>query len=317
MRAVFLDAATFGEGFSFKVLEEMAIQWTLYPITQTEEVVDRIRDATIVVTNKVVLTREMLEKSKTKLISVTATGFNIIDTQAARDLGITVCNVRGYSTRSVVEHIFALMLALSRNLFQYVEDTKGGKWQESPIFTLLQHPISELSGKTLGIIGYGSQGKEVEKLGKAFGMKVLIAKHTAPNKVVEGGIPFHEVLKASDFLIIAVPLTSSTRNMIAIRELTMMKKTAFLINTARGGIVNEIDLASCLKKKIIAGAGMDVLTEEPPKKDHPLVQKDVPNLILTPHIAWASQSARELCLKITRENIEAFLAGRPQNVVSN
>lgn len=313
MKAAFLDTDTFGKGFSLSSLAELPLEWTFYPMTKTEEVRDRIRDAEIVVTNKVVLGRKELEGTKVKLIAVTATGFNIIDIHAAKELGIVVCNVPAYSTRSVVQHIFTLMLALSSNLIAYAEDTKAGKWQKSQLFTFLEYPIQELAGKNLGLIGYGAQGKEVERLGKSFHMNIHIARHTDSTKVIQDAIHLHEVLEQADYLVISVPLTPKTKDMIRAKELSLMKPTAFLINTARGGIVNEVDLAEALKGGRLAGAGIDVLSEEPPKPNHPLLQKDVPGLILTPHIAWATTEARTRCLEITKANISAFIAGVIQN----
>lgn len=316
MRAVMLDADTFGESHSFSLLSELPMEWVFYPTTTREEVVDRIRDADVIVTNKVAIGAAEIKKTKAKLIAVTATGYNVIDAEAAKAKGISVCNVPAYSTDSVVQHIFTLILALSCNLLSYVDDIRGGKWQRSKIFTMLEHPIHALKGKTLGIIGYGAQGKEVERIAKAFHMKVLIAKHTASSKHIAEAVHLHEMLGHVDVLVICLPLTPKTKNLITYLELELMKPSAILINTARGAIVNEQDLALALKNKTIAGAGIDVLSEEPPKPSHPLLQKDVPNLILTPHIAWASSEARTRCLEITKSNIEAFLKGKPQNIVN-
>lgn len=318
-KAVFLDIDTFGKDVSLNPLKDLPLEWTFYPLTTAAaETLNRISDAEIVVSNKVLLTRNILEKSKNlKIICIAATGYNNVDLQAAEELKIPVCNIPAYSTPAVVQHTITLMLALSQNLISYAEATKSGRWQKHPMFCILDYPILELQGKKLGIIGYGILGKEVSRIAKAFGMEILIAGHTSSSKTIEGSKPLEKILKEADFITLHVPLTEKTKDLISKKELDLMKPTAFLINTARGGIVNEKDLADALKNKKIAGAGVDVLSKEPPEEKNPLLQKNVPNLILTPHIAWASVEARKRSLDILIKNIKAFLEGKSQNIVSS
>jgi glycerate dehydrogenase len=304
MKAVFLDTATLGGDVSFDVLKQLPVQWTFFRSTLPHETLERIQDADIVVSNKVVLTGELLRSSHLKLIAVAATGYNNVDVTAAKQLKIPVCNIPGYSTQSVVQLVFTYMLALASSLIPYVEDVRNGKWQRSTQFCFLDYPMVELAGKTLGIVGYGTIGKQVATLGAAFGMNILIAGHP---------LPLEQLLCEVDFLTLHVPLTPKTQHLICRKELELMKPTAFLINTARGGIVHEQDLAECLKEKRIAGAALDVLTEEPPTGGNPLL--GVPNLLLTPHIAWASSESRCRLLSLLKDNIQAFLEGSPQNLI--
>ncbi len=207
------------------------------------------------------------------------------------------------------------MLTLASNLIPYVEDVRSGKWQRHSQFCFIDYPIVELAGKNLGIIGYGTLGKQVAAIATAFGMKILIAGHDSSKKPQAGTLPLNQVLKEADFLTLHLPLTPQTENLIARKELELMKPTAFLINTARGGIVNEKDLAECLKEKRIAGAALDVLTKEPPTDGNPLLDPIIPGLLLSPHIGWASFEARSRLLAILRDNIQAFLQGTPKNLV--
>lgn len=307
MKAVFLDTDSLGRDFSLKSLEKLPVEWVFHRNAS------EIHDAEIVVTNKKVLSREVLARApKLKLICVTATGYNNIDVQAAKELHITVCNSPAYSTSSVAQMTLCLMLALMTRFVDYAKAAKE-RWYKSDQFCILDYPIFELKGKKLGIVGYGAIGQEVARLARAFGMEVLIAEH----KKVTGTVPFTEVLRQADLLTIHTPLTEKTRNLISAKELELMKPSAFLINVSRGGVVNEIDLAGALRGEKIAGAASDVLSVEPPSKDHPLLQPDVPNLILTPHIAWASLEARERLIEILKNNILAFLKGHPVNLVGS
>lgn len=316
MKGVFLDSATLGDGISFEPLQSLSIQWTFYKETRPEETLERIKDAHIVITNKVVLTREILQNSpQLKLICVAATGYNNIDMSTAKELNIAVCNVPGYSTPSVAQLVMTFILSFAFNLFPYVEDVKAGKWQSQSQFCLLTYPIVELQEKKLGIVGYGALGKQVATLAQCFGMKILIASHANPAKVQAGTLPLKQVIAESDFLTLHVPLTPQTENLITRREIEQMNPSSFLINTARGGIVNEKDLAECLKEKRIAGAGVDVLTREPPKGDNPLLDSSIPNLLLTPHIGWASYESRMRLVEALKENISAFLQSTPKNLL--
>lgn len=317
MKAVFLDTDTIGQAISLEPLKKLPLKWTFYPSTSPKEINSHIQDATIAVTNKVAFTKETLEKAHSlKLIAVAATGYNIIDIDAARKKGITVCNVPAYSTPIVIQHTWAFLLALFSSLYPYVKATEEGRWQKSPQFCFLDYPIFEIQGKVLGIVGYGHIGKAVAKIATAFGMQVVIAQHSDPAKTIPGALPLKDVLQKSDAITFHTPLNAATKNLITTKELDLMKPSAFLVNVARGGVVNEADLADALKQGKIAGAALDVLSTEPPPKDHPLLQPDVPNLILTPHIAWASVEARGRLLSGIVENISSFLHGNPKNMVS-
>lgn len=322
MKAVFLDDATLGDDVSLMLeesfhLQAEILQWTFYKETKASETLGRLKDADIVVTNKVVLTEEILKQcSQLKLICVAATGYNNIDISAAVALHMTVCNVPGYSTDSVAQLVMTFILSFSFNLVAYSNDVKEGKWQKQAQFCLLSHSIHELKGKKLGIIGYGNLGKQVAVLAENFGMKILIASHSDPRKKQSWTLPLEQVIEESDFITLHVPLNAQTENLITRTRIERMKPTSFLINTARGGIVNEKDLAECLKEKRIAGAAVDVLTKEPPTSDNPLLDLSIPNLLLTPHIGWASYESRMRLVEALKENIQAFLQGYPKNVVT-
>lgn len=312
MRAVFLDASTYGEDFDLSSLKSLPIQWTFYPTTTPDELKARIQQAEIIVTNKVKLNKETIAESKAKLICVTATGFDNIDIEEASKKGVVVSNIPSYSTPSVVQLTLTFILMLSESLLEYIEHVRRGEWAKSPIFTILDYPFFELQGKKLGIIGYGNIGREVARLAKGFGMEILIAQGSKENP---DAVPLEEVLKESDFITLHIPLTDKTRDLIGEKELKMMKASSYLINVSRGGIVNEEALKDALKSKSIAGAAFDVLTKEPPEKDHPLLDPEIPNLILTPHIAWGSLESRMRSLEILEKNIQSFINGNPQNVI--
>lgn len=316
MKAVFLDTDTLGPGISFEPLQELDLDWTFYPETEKVQTLSRVQEASVIATNKVRITREVMAAcSDLKLVCIAATGYNNIDLAAAKELGIQACNIPGYSTPSVVQLTLALMLALATNLVAYSETTKAGKWQKSSQFCILDEPIIELAEKKLGIIGYGALGKQVAHVAAALGMHILIAEHTDPSKHIPGALPLNTVLREADVVTIHTPLTPKTHNLIGFEQLQLMKPTAFLINTARGGIVNERDLADCLKQGIIAGAGVDVLTVEPPHADNPLLQKDVPHLLLTPHVGWGSLEARTRLVELVKDNIHSFFSHTPKNLL--
>lgn len=292
-------------------------EWQEYGVTNSEQIVERLRSATIAITNKVPLREDTLEQvPELKFIAVAATGVDIIDLGYCRRRGIPVSNVRNYAPHSVPEHVFALVLALRRNLFSYREEIERGAWQRANTFCLLDYPIRELFDSTLGIIGHGAMGREVEKLAHGFGMRVLIAEHKGAHIVRPGRTSFAETLRTSDILTLHCPLTAETRHLIGALELGKMLPHALLINTARGELVDEAALAESLRSGLIAGAGVDVLSQEPPTRGNPLLDLHLPNFILTPHIAWASAEAMQTLADQLIANIESFIAGHPQNLVT-
>lgn len=316
MFGVLLDRAAIDtDDIEFSELESVFSKWCAYDYTSEEEVQDRIAKAVIVITSKVILDKPVL-RSATRLqfICIAATGTNNIDLHAAKELGIPVSNVPGYATPAVTQHVFALILALTTRLMDYHEAVRQGRWQRSPLFCLMDYPIRELKGKTLGIIGYGELGRGVASIAEAFGMKILIAQR--PGGAAEAGrVPLDTLLPQVDVLSLHCPLTPATQGLIGARELGLMKRDAVLINTARGGIVDEQVLADVLRARDLGGAGVDVLTEEPPVSGSPLLATDIPNLIVTPHSAWASRETRQRVVHEVATNIHAFLDGQPRNLV--
>lgn len=311
MKAVFLDYESLDKhDLDFNQLKANVDDLVLYPFTQPEQVLERVKNAQIIITNKVVIDANILQQCpELKLILISATGTNNVDLIQAKNQGIVVCNCQGYGTSAVAQHTLSLMLALATSLLQYDRAVKQGKWNKSPIFCLLDFPIVELSGKTLGILGYGELGKAVAKLAEAFGMHVLIG--ALPGRERKQRIALNQLLPQVDFLSLHCPLTEQTRDLIGANEFSKMKKTAFLVNCARGGIVNEQALADALRHGKIAGAATDVLTIEPPKNGNILFADDIPNLIITPHSAWGSMDARQRIVDQVVENIQAFQSGQP------
>jgi glycerate dehydrogenase len=288
-----------------------------YPRTADDQVVERLRPATIAIINKVQLSEKTLAQlPRLQLVAVSATGYNVIDIDACRGRGIDVVNIRNYAIHTVPEHVFALVLALRRNLLAYRQEIEQGAWQKSEQFCLFTHRIRELHGSTMGIIGEGAIGQGTAALARGFGMNVLFAYHSSSKKKDIVLTPFDQVLAESDILSLHCPLTPGTRNMIGIDELRKMKRGALLINTARGGLVDEAALVQALDEGLIAGAGFDVLTTEPPVAGNPLLDLHRPNFILTPHVAWASDEAMQVLADQLIDNIEAWVAGRPQNLVT-
>jgi len=284
-----------------------------YQSTWTQdEIVERLKDADIAIINKVPMRAETLKLlPKLKLIAVAATGTDIIDKAYCKANGITIVNIRNYAFNTVPEHVLALIFTLRRNLFAYTKDVQDGVWNKSSQFCFLTHPIRDVAGSTLGIVGYGALGKSIGKRAEALGMKVL------PYDIFPqpGLVDLDTILTQSDIITLHVPLTPETKNMIGAKELKKMKPSAILINTARGGLVDEAALAEALTTGSIAGAGFDVLTKEPPKEGNILLDATIPNLIVTPHVAWASKEAMQILADQLIDNIEAFVAGKPQNVV--
>ena len=284
-----------------------------YDVTAPDRIVERLRAATICITNKVPLRAETLAQlPNLKLIAVAATGTDIVDKVAAAAQGVTVVNIRNYALNTVPEHVIALIFALRRNLLAYVRDVQAGVWHQARQFCFLTHPIDDVAGSTLGIVGYGAIGKAIAKRAEALGMRVL-ASDIFPQA---GLVDFDTILREADVITLHVPLTAETRSMIGATELRKMKKDAILINTARGGLVDESALAAALRSGEISGAGFDVLTEEPPRDGNVLLDPSIPNLIVTPHIAWASRGAMQVLADQLIDNIDAFVTAVPQNVVT-
>lgn len=283
-----------------------------YQVTAPHEIVERLQGASIAIINKVPLQAETLSKlPDLKLIAVAATGTDVVDKAYCKAHGITVSNIRNYAFNTVPEHVFALAFALRRNLMAYRDDVRAGRWHECDQFCFFDHPIRDMQGSTLGIVGYGAIGKSLARIAEAFGLKVL-AYDVFPQP---GLVDLYTLLRESDIISLHVPLTPESKNMIGARELRMMKRDAILINTGRGGLVDEQALAEALKGGIIGGAGFDVLTTEPPKQGNVLLDLRLPNLIVTPHVAWASREAMQILADQLIDNIEAFVAGNPRNVV--
>ena len=296
-----------------------AHDWVEYPSTQPEQAIERLQGCTIAIINKVPLPAAAVDAlSDLKMVAVAATGTNIVDLEACRRRGIVVSNIRGYAEHTVPEHVFALLLALSRNLIAWRESLLAGRWQKSDQFCLFDHPISDLHGATLGVIGSGSLGSGVIRLAEAFGMRVLRAEHQGQSTVRPGYTAFDEVLREADAITLHCPLNEQTQGLIGEAELRAMKSSALLINTARGGLVDEQALIRALKEGWIAGAGFDVISAEPPPADHPMITPELlalPNFLLTPHVAWASRPAMQRLADQLITNIEAFVAGSPRNRV--
>ena len=286
-------------------------------MTNVSELVERLRDATIAITNKVPLRADTLQRlPKLRMIAVAATGYDVIDIDFCKANHIAVANIRNYAVHTVPEHTFALITALRRNLLAYRQDVERGRWQQVEQFCFFDHPIRDLYGATIGIVGEGVLGQGTASIARGFGMKVLFADHAPPKAAEVVFTPFDQVLAQSDVISLHLPLTADTRNMIGIEQFRRMRRTAILINTARGGLVDEQALVQALKEGLIAGAGFDVLTREPPREGNPLLDLHRPNFILTPHVAWASDGAMQFLADQLIDNIEAFVRGSPQNLVA-
>lgn len=316
IQAVFLDLATVSrDDIDLSPLETNQSNWTYWPTTRPEETAARTKGARILVSNKVVLDRTLLQSCRNlELICIAATGTNNIDLDAARELGVRVCNVAGYSTPSVVQHVFAMILNLTTRQPEYAQAVASGRWQQSDQFCLLDYPFRELSGRRIGIVGYGELGQAVARVANAFDMEVILANRPGSSPT-PGRISLHDLLPQVDILSLHCPLTAQTRGLIGAREFELMRPEALLINCARGGIVDEYALALALQSGMIGGAGIDVLGQEPPTNDNPLLAPGIPNLILTPHVAWASRESRQRLINEVAANIEAYLTGIDRNVV--
>ncbi|WP_102523075.1 D-2-hydroxyacid dehydrogenase [Vibrio tapetis] len=316
MNIVLLDRETIPTHIHFPELS-FDHQWFEHAFTPAEEVAQRIEHAVVVISNKVRLDESNLANAKQlKLIVVAATGVNNVDLDYCHKQGIAVCNVQGYATRSVPEHVIAMLFTLRRNLLAYHQDVQAGKWGVSRQFCFLAHPINDVAGSTMGIIGSGALGQSVAKLAQAIGMNVLFAERKGQTHCREAYLPFEEVLRQADVVSLHCPLNNETQNLIGESELALMKANATLINTGRGGLVDERALIRALKVGEIGAAGFDVATQEPAPDSNPLVENsNLPNLLITPHVAWGSDSAITRLCEIVIENIEAFVAGEELNRV--
>lgn len=319
MKAVILDYETLSpEDLNLSPLWDLPFSWFRFDTTSAEQTADRISDAEVILTNKVVLDRQLLsENPQIKYIVILATGTNNVDLEAASELGIPVSNIVGYSTDSVAQHTFASLLSLKRKLTEYRSSVDSGEWSSSPFFCLPVHSIQDLHEQTLGIIGYGAIGKRVHELAEAFGMNVLISESLVPGSSnSENRTDLEALYKESDVISLHCPLSEYSKNLIGKKELSMMKPGAILLNMARGGIVNEDDLFNALKNGEVAGSATDVMTEEPPSEDHILLKEQLPNLLITPHVAWASCQARQNLVNQLWELLKGFLDGEIRNRVT-
>ena len=322
-QALFLDKASlYPDDLDFASLESIA-QWKWFDnaIVSATETQACLQQAEILVSNKVMIDRAVIESCENlKFICVAATGVNNVDLIAAKERGIKVCNARAYATASVTQHVFSLILSLNRKLSSYKQSVINGRWSQSEFFCYFGDSISDLENKVLGIIGYGELGKAVEKVALSFGMEVLVAEsHDAKSSANKANkrVDIKTLLTRADVVSLHCPLTQNNQHMIAANEFSIMKKSAVIINTARGGLIDESALLSALENNEIAGAGLDVLEQEPPAKDNALINyaQHVENLIITPHIAWASQQARQNLVDQVAENIRAYQIGKARNLI--
>jgi len=327
MNTAFLDYKTVDPGdLDLSPLRNIAPNLILYDKTAADKVNERIQDADIIIINKIKLDAAALHQAKkVKLICLVATGTDNVDLVGAKEQGITVCNIKNYCTDSVAQHVVLSILALSHHFDEYQVSLKQGLWQKSGQFCLLEYPIIELSSKTLGIVGLGVLGTAVAKLAVSFGMRILVAESFRPENSSKNDeqqkqefkrVPFQDLVAQSDVISLHCPLTKETKGLFDLKTFKSMKKNALLINTARGGLINDEALLHALENGSIAGAALDVLDREPPAADHPLLTSGLPNLIVTPHIAWAAKEARQRSLDEIAKNIACYLEGAPRNVVT-
>lgn len=316
MKIVVLDGYGVNPGdLSWEKLEELG-ELTVYERTAPEEVLTRTEEAEIVLTNKVVLSAEILCKlPKLKYIGVLATGYNVVDTEAARAQGVAVTNIPAYSTDSVVQMTFAHILNITNRVAHYARENREGKWARSKDFCYWDTPLLELSGLTLGVVGLGNIGMKVARVARTLGMEVYAATSKSSSSLPEGiqKTTFKGLLGVCDILTLHCPLTPDTRELVNAKTLGMMKRGAVVINTGRGPLVNENDVAEALRSGQLAAYGADVMCQEPPREDNPLFAE--PNAFITPHVAWATIDARRRLMKIAADNIKAFVEGKPVNVV--
>lgn len=316
MRGVFLDLGTVSNGdLDTGSLSAALPGLVLHERTPQEEVAGRIAGCEVVLLNKSRITREMMVANpQLRLVALTATGVDNVDVAAAREFGVAVANLRDYCTPSVVQHVFAVLLSLTHRLPEYDRFAKSGEWGRAGQFSVFPFTIRELRGRTLAIVGYGALGRGVARAAEAFGMRVAIANRPGGTRAA-GRLDLHELLPLADVLTLHCPLTPATRGMIGARELALMKPDAVLINTARGALVDAAALAAALRSGRLGGAGIDVLEQEPPVDGNPLLEPAIPNLIVTPHTAWAARESRQRCLDELAANVTAFLRGERRNRV--
>lgn len=315
-RIIFLDRDTVAPDVVVR-RPDFDHEWTEYGKTAPDQVLERLKGATIAISNKVHLREEILKQlPDLKLIAVAATGTDVIDVAWCNDNGIVVSNIRGYAVNTVPEHTFALILSLSRAITGYREDVKNGEWQKSGQFCFFNHRIFDLAGKRLAIMGEGALGQSVANIARAFGMEPIFAAHKGVDGLGPLYTPWDEVIETADVFTLHCPLLPSTRNMIGLDEFKRMKDTAIIVNTARGGLIVDEDLATAIEQNLIAGAAIDVLAPEPPADDHPFFKLlERPNFILTPHVAWASHEAIQTLVDQLIDNVENFVAGNASNIV--
>ena len=310
--AAFLDFATLGPGVNTSALDAL-VTARYHDGSDLFEVGSRLADCEIAILNKTKISGDVIRASKRlKLITLSATGTDNVDVTTAKQCGVAVANIRDYCSTSLSQHVFALVLGLTQQIAGYSALVRAGAWAQSPTFALFDYKIRELTGLTLGIVGWGSLGQAVARLGDAFGMRVLVAARlgTARGEVPPDRVHFVDLLEQVDVLTLHCPLNATTKHMISAPQLKRMKRDALLINTARGGLIDSEALVHALRTGEIGGAGIDVLQGEPPPADQPLLAADIPNLIVTPHVAWAAQESRQRALDQVTENIAAFLTGQ-------
>ncbi len=317
MHGVILDAESLGKGdVDLGPITGTLDSWDIHPFTEAQDTASRIAGADVVLSNKIKLDADILAQADSlKLISIMATGTNNVDLDAARQQQVTVCNAVGYATPSVVQHTFAMLLSLATQIDRYRQAVAAGAWQEAKVFCLLDFPILELAGKTLGIVGQGTLGSGVGKVAEALGMNVLFSQKIGVPDQTPGRLAFSEVLSAADVLSLHCPLTPETTCLINHDTLAQMKPGALLINTARGGLIDSPALIDALASGSLAGAAIDVLDTEPPSADEPLLAFQHERLLITPHNAWGSLESRQRLVEQMRSNILNFIAGSPGNLV--
>lgn len=316
MKAVFLDYATVGSGLDNGPLTDLLPDLEIFAATSDAEVVERIRDAEFVFANKIRLSDGLLQiADKLRFIGLTATGVDNIDLPSAARHGVAVCNIRGYCTQSVAEHVFGVLLTLTHSLNRYAAAVRAGNWQRSQDFCMLDYPVRELSAMTMGIVGYGELGKGVARLAAAFGMQVLISVRPGQDAAEDddGRVSFDEILQRSDVISLHCPLNEQTTGLFGSDEFARMRSGAILINTARGALIDSAALVAALKRGHLGGAAVDVLPKEPPVDGDPLLDYDGDNLIVTPHVAWATKEARQGAINELAANVAAFLSGAKRN----
>jgi len=316
MKAVFLDYATVGPGLDTSPLTDLLPELEIFDASSDAQVTERIRDAEFVFANKIRLSDELFATAgKLRFIGLTATGTDNIDVESAQRHDIAVCNIRGYCTRSVTEHVFALLLTLTHNLHRYTAAVRDGAWQESPDFCMLSFPIRELSTMTMGIVGFGELGGGVARQARNFDMDVIVAARPGTEDVGDDRVSFDELLERSDVISLHCPLNEQTSNLFGAEEFRKMKSSAILINTARGGLVDSVALAGALQSGEILAAGVDVLPKEPPVQGDPLLDYAGENLLITPHVAWGTDRSRQDSIHELAANVSAFLQGEKRNRV--